>query len=410
MTRAARPVSGSVHVPSTPDRAALLDEHPLDRAAHDYVGARVEGVLQVGPLRAELRSGLVAEADVGRRGGVVAALVGVAQDRLERPPEPVRAFLHPLVRAVEVRAAVVDVQALEDRVEVAVEVRAVHPFEAVLGGPLLPHPRAGAQAVGPVDDRPAAEARPGVDRHVEVGRRLRPAPPVHVLVGGQLELVEVGLVEVPGRLHHADLQTGLGQRAGDHPATRSGADDAHVGLQLQLVVLRHDRLDRLGARRGRSCRSGVAEHLPIRVLAGLRVGGAVSDEEREADQCRHARRRLGARQRHVFQDLLARGLRQPRDAELLETVEQFHHPRELIFRQHREDLLDALVGAHVGRAAAPQTGRVGLTRNAGHDGVAHRPQDGAPGFGQLTHPPLLSCSGTPSPPPGPRTASGRHRL
>ena len=126
-------------------RMAVLDQHALDRAAHDDVGAGVEGVLQVGPLRALLRPGLVAEADVGRRRGVVTALVGVPQDGLARPPELVRAFLHALVRAVQVRAAVVDRQALEDRVEVAVEVGTVHALEAVLARPLLPHPRAGCE-------------------------------------------------------------------------------------------------------------------------------------------------------------------------------------------------------------------------------------------------------------------------
>ena len=153
-------------------RVAVLDQHALDRAAHDDVGAGVEGVLQVGPLGAQLRPGLVAEADVGRRRRVVTALVGVPQDGLPRPPELVRALLHALVRAVQVRAAVVDRQALEDRVEVAVEVGPVDALEAVLARPLLPHPRPGAKAVGPVDDGPAAEARARVDGHVEVGRRL----------------------------------------------------------------------------------------------------------------------------------------------------------------------------------------------------------------------------------------------
>ena len=156
---------------------------------------------------------------------------------LKLQPSALGALLHALLRAVEVDAAVGRADALQDRVEVAVVVRAVDALEPVLARPLLAHPRRGAQAVGPVDRRAAAERRAGLQRDVAVGRRRRAAAPVHLLVGLQLELGEVRLVEVAGRLEHDDLQPLRGERRGDHAAARARADDADVGLE-RLVVAR----------------------------------------------------------------------------------------------------------------------------------------------------------------------------
>ena len=57
-----------------------------------------------------------------------------------------------------------------------------------------------------------------------------PAVQVAALVGGQLELVEVGLVGVAAHLEHADLLAGARELARDDRAAGTGADDADVGL------------------------------------------------------------------------------------------------------------------------------------------------------------------------------------
>ena len=50
-----------------------------------------------------------------------------------------------------------------------------------------------------------------------------PAAPVEVLVGPQLELVEVGLVVVAAHLQYAHLLASAGQLTGDHAAMRFGS-------------------------------------------------------------------------------------------------------------------------------------------------------------------------------------------
>ena len=79
-------------------------------------------------------------------------------------------------------------------------------------------------------------------------------------------------------------------------------------------------------------------------------------------------------------------LGQARDAELLETVEQLHHPGVLLFRHRCEDLLDALVGAEVGRAAAPEPvrGRA-RARMLGTTVSQTALRTARCDFGQLTH-------------------------
>ena len=98
-----------------------------------------------------------------------------------------------------------------------------------------------------------------------------PAPPEHLLVGRQLELGEVGLVVVAGGLEHDDVEAALRQHGRDDGAAGARADDADVGLEGLLGAL---------AARGSSAASstcgggeigpGIAEGLPVGVLAGLR--------------------------------------------------------------------------------------------------------------------------------------------
>src|SRR5439155_21221553 len=128
----------------------------------------------------------------------------------------------------EVRAGVVDAEAREDRVEVAVEVGAVETLEAELARPLLAHPRLRLQRVRPVDDRAAAQRGAGEQRDVEVAGRRRAAAPVEVREGLELELREVRLIVVAARLEDEDLQARPGERGGDDAAARAGADDDGV--------------------------------------------------------------------------------------------------------------------------------------------------------------------------------------
>ena len=314
----------------------------------------------------------------------MARLVGVARDGRKRPPEPLRALLHPLLRLVELRAAVGHRDAPPDRVEVAVELRSGQALEPELALPLLPHPWTGAQAVRPVDRRAAPERGPGLQRDVEVGRLLWPAAPVHVLEGPQLEHVEVGLVEVPAALEHDHLQSALRERSGDHASTRSGSDDADVGLQGHLASLGDERVDRLGFIRRRGDRPRITEGRPEGVLAGLGVGYAVGEEQHQADERAHAGRGLRPEQRDGREDLLARARRDPRDALRVEAVEQREHAGALFVGQGREHLYDRLVDAHVGGAACPEPVGVLLALDPRNDRVAGRPQRRAPTLGQLS--------------------------
>jgi hypothetical protein len=152
----------------------------------------------------------------------------------------------------------------------------------------------------------SAQAEARLERDVEIARGRRPAAPVRVHVGRDLELREVRVVEVAARLEHDDLQAALGQLAGHHAATGARADDAHVGLEHGVVV-RHQRSQRLVVGRRRAHRAGVAEGRPARVVA-LLVGQAVVEVERQRGERAHSGGRVLAHERDVAQDLLAGAL------------------------------------------------------------------------------------------------------
>ncbi len=126
-------------------------------------------------------------------------------------------------------------------------------------------------------------------------RRHGPAAPVEVLPRPQLELVEVGLVEVAAHLEHHHLKARLRELARDHAAARARADDHHVALEA-LPALWRQRHDRLVHRRRRRDRPGVAEGLPEGVPAARRVGQRVAEEHRAGDQACQPERRFLARQ------------------------------------------------------------------------------------------------------------------
>src|SRR4029079_9643103 len=69
---------------------------------------------------------------------------------------------------------------------------------------------------------------------------------VELLVGPQLELVEVGLVVVAAGLEDDHVLAGLRQLAGDDAAAGAGADDDGVGGQRQVRRARARDRDRLG--------------------------------------------------------------------------------------------------------------------------------------------------------------------
>ena len=260
---------------------------------------------------------------------------------------------HRLLRAVEIRAAVVDRQALPDRVEVAIEVGAVQALEAELAGPLLTHPRLGAQAIGPVDGRAAAVGGSGVQGHVHVGRGVGAAAPVEVLVGPELVLVEVGLLEQTAGLEHQHLQPGAGQCRRDHAAAGARAHHHGVGLVGRVLAGRHQRRDRARALLGHRARPGVAEAGPERVApAGVRH--PVGEQQGEADQRLAPQLRRRTEGPEVAQQLLARAPRRGQEAHLRESVHELPQALPLLGRQALDGGHQGLVGADVGARPGPE--------------------------------------------------------
>ena len=362
-------------------RAAALDEHALRRRPDQDVGARVEGVLQVGLQRALLGARLVAEAQVAGGVGGVRGGVRVAKARAEGEAERVGALLHLLRRPVEVRAVGVGADAVHHRVEVTVVLGRVEPGEPVRG-PLLADPVGRAQAVGPVDRRAAAQRGAGLQRDVQVRRRRRAATPVSLLVGGQLELEEVRLVLVGTGLEDDDPLAGLRQRAGDDAAAGTRADDHHVGLdRLGLAgrLVRRDRL-RPDGRRGEG--TAVAEGGPVGVLARGRIRHPVVEEEHDGLQRADARGDLRPEQRHRAQRLLARRLRHPLEALRRDGVEQQAEALALQLGHAVEDQLEGAVDPDVGCTTPPEPVGVVGARDGRDDRVADGAQHRPTGIGE----------------------------
>ena len=149
------------------------------------------------------------------------------------------------MRAVLRGRRVVDRQAVPDRVDVAVVVRRVETVHSHRR-PFAPNPVGGADAVHVVDNRAAAQRRPGEDRDGAVLARGQSAAEVELQHPGQLELLEVGLVAVLPLLEHQRLAPGALQIGRDHGAARARADHAHIGLELRGRTRDGLDLDRLG--------------------------------------------------------------------------------------------------------------------------------------------------------------------
>ena len=215
--------------------ATALDHDAVGAAARHHLRAVLERVLEVGLQRALLGAGLVAEAEEAGGARVVGAAVGVAGDADEVVAECLAGLLHALVRAVEVRALVVDPEPPPHRVEVGVVVGSGHALEPELALPLLAHVVTGADAVRPVDRRAAAEVGPRHQRQRAVPRWHQPAAQEQVLVGPELELVEVALVVVAAHLEHDDVLALTRERPRDHAAAGARPDHAHVGVEHHLV-------------------------------------------------------------------------------------------------------------------------------------------------------------------------------
>ena len=209
---------------------------------------------------------------------------------------------------------------------------------------------------------------------------IGPAAPVHVLVGPQLVLVEVGLVEVAARLQHQHLEARRRERGGDHAAAGPRAHHHRVGLQSCLVALGHDRHDRPLPRLGQAARPGIAEGGPERVHPGLRVGHAVGEEEAQLDEALSPGGGLGAERREVAQELLARAGGGGQEAHLDQAVEKLLEALAL----HGGELLDrlghCLVGAQVAATPRPEAVRIGAAVDPRHDGVRDCPQHLAAGL------------------------------
>ncbi len=366
-----------------PGRAPALDQYALGEATYDRLGAVLDGVREVGLGGRLLGAALVSEADVAGGLGRVAGLVDVARDGPERPAERLGAAPHRLLGSVQVRAAVVDREPLPDGVEMAVEVGRVEPLEAMLAGPLLSHPGLGPQAVGPVDRRPAAEARAGIERDVHVRGGVGAAAPVEVLVGPELVLVEVRLVEEAAHVEHDHPLAGLGERRGDHAAARARAHDHGVRLVAGLLALRHDRRHGPLARLWDAAGARVAEGLPERVAPRLRVGQAVGEEQTEGHQRPAAGGSLGTERLQVAEDLLARAPRGRQETHPGEAVEELLEAVALQGRHRLDRLGEGFRCPHVAAAASPEAVRVvgALDRRA--DRVADRAQHIAPGLVHL---------------------------
>ena len=171
--------SGSSHPRLDAGRAAVLGEDAGDGGAREDLGAAGLRVDQPGLGGRQLRSRRVAEPHVRRGLCRVAVAIGVAGDPPEVVAQPLAALPQALVRAIQVRAILVHPEALEHGIEVLVVARLGEVREPVLRRPLGAHVVRRPQAVGPVDDRPAAHALAGDDRHLPLRRRERPAVQVH---------------------------------------------------------------------------------------------------------------------------------------------------------------------------------------------------------------------------------------
>jgi hypothetical protein len=123
------------------------------------------------------------------------------------------------------------------------------------------------------------------------------------------------------------------QLARDHPATRARADDACVCLEHDIVAVDHERTNRLGHRRRRTQRTGIAERRPVGVAPRC-VGQRITQAQRDLLQRHDAHSGLGrARGDGVDQRFACRLIRR-QEACRHERVEQGDQPAARRFGHH----------------------------------------------------------------------------
>ena len=137
--------------------------------------------------------------------------------------------------------------------------------------------------VGPVDRATTADCRARRYGEHPVSRVEEAAPQEELLVSGEFDVVEVGLVVVTAQLHDDHLLAGLGELACDEPASAAGSDHHDVGL-VGLAFRWCDRLQGLGGLRRRLQGAGVLHSRPERVSA-RGVGQPVGEHDRQLPEC-----------------------------------------------------------------------------------------------------------------------------
>ena len=362
-------------------RAPLTRQDAQRTCAHQDARAAPVRVVEVRVERALARARIVAKAVEARDVRVVLARIDIEQTAPEAVPERPGGFFEALMWTVEVATAIVGPDALEHALLLLLEGIAREPREAVLALPLFAHPAGRAHAVLPVDCGAAAQRGARDQRHRTVRRRVVAAAPVQVLVGPQLELVEVALAVVAACLEHDHIEAALAELAGDHAAARARADDADVGRERQLVDVDLERLDALVARAGRTHRAWILQRRPIGISPRL-VGQRVAQAEHQLLQAQHAKARLFGARRHLSDDLLADLGRHVGDPQLAKHVDQSHQSRPHGLGKRRVERLGYRhFDPVVCRLARPEAVRVVSLRQARKQAVAQCAQTREPRVG-----------------------------
>ena len=198
-----------------PGGASVLDEDPLDPGVDEEPGARTVGGREVGSQARLPPPGATAE----RARPALLATNSVAPRRAGVQAERLRATEQRGVLR-RARRRLRDGQLGRELGVVRIGLRAVEAVDPVGTGP------AGTDGGGrldrghPVDRRPAAEARPGQDRHRAVPAGGEAVVEVQPVVRVELGAGHRRLGQERPRLEDDDRPAGLGERLGDHARRR----------------------------------------------------------------------------------------------------------------------------------------------------------------------------------------------
>ena len=208
---------------------AAVRGHALGARLHQHPRAGLVRVLEPGLERGLLGAELAAV--VAEAADLLGAAAHVALHHLPLPAELVEPGADRLVAPAGHAVLGVHADALPDRVEALVELGARHRTHAVLAGPLLAHAVRGAERVGVVHERGAAQALRGQQAHAAVGARHAAAVEVEPVEARQLGAVEVLLGEVAARLHHQHVEARLREHGRGGTAARARAHHHHVAVE-----------------------------------------------------------------------------------------------------------------------------------------------------------------------------------